>query len=90
MIAGMIQNGEIEMVGLNADGTEVAQKTYGTTGFIFSADGNVGTYPNPVYIEYKNSRIYISVVDGMVATVPSGTYAVKFKYNGIELPVYFK
>ncbi|MBE6334413.1 MAG: hypothetical protein E7071_06300 [Bacteroidales bacterium] len=90
MIAGMIQNGEIEMVGLNADGTEVAQKTYGTTGFIFSADGNVGTYPNPVYIEYKNSRIYISVVDGMAATVPSGTYAVKFKYNGIELPVYFK
>lgn len=90
LIAGMIQNGEIEMVGLNADGTEVAQKTYGTTGFIFSADGNVGTYPNPVYVEYKNSRIYIAVVEGMAATVPSGTYGVKFKYNGIELPVYFK
>ena len=90
LIAGMIQNGEIEMVGLNADGTEVAQKTYGTTGFIFSADGNVGTYPNPVYVEYKNSRIYIAVIEGVATTVPSGTYGVKFKYNGIELPVYFK
>ena len=90
MIAGMIQNGEIEMVGLNADGTEVAQKTYGTTGFIFSADGNVGTYPNPVYVEYKNSRIYAGVIEGVAATIPSGTYGVKFKYNGIELPVYVK
>ncbi len=90
LIVGMIQNGEIEMVGLNADGSEVAHKTYGTTGFIFDADGNVGTYPNPVYVEYKNSRIYIAVIEGVAATVPSGTYGVKFKYNGIELPVYFE
>ena len=90
LIAGKIQSGEIEMVGLNPDGTEVANKTYGTTGFIFAADGTVGTYPNPVYVEYKNSRIYAGVIDGVSATIPSGTYGIKFKYNGIELPVYIK
>ena len=90
LIAGKIQSGEIEMVGLNPDGTEVANKTYGTTGFIFAADGTVGTYPNPVYVEYKNSRIYAGVIDGVAATIPSGTYGIKFKYNGIELPVYIK
>lgn len=86
-VASLIADGSIEFVGVNVDGTEVSAKTYGTNGFIFDASGNVGTYPNPVYVEYTKSKLVAGLIEGVAAKAPAVSCVVKFKYNGIELPV---
>ena len=86
-VASLIADGSIEFVGVNVDGTEVSAKTYGVNGFIFDASGNVGTYPNPVYVEYSKSKLVAGLIEGVVTKAPAVSCVVKFKYNGVELPI---
>ncbi len=90
-ITSMISSGEIAFYGYSSDGSLTTSPNYSTTGYIYDADGNVASYPNPVYITYENGTLTCGHVSGGGELDYYGDYSfiVEFLYGDLYLYVGF-